>query len=264
MTSMNKKHFVSLAVVLIGLTALSFTLANGIKLKLQPEKGKTYTINVKNSSMNIMKVMGQPQSSMQTMETRQTFTVKEVTDAQSTFETEVEALKLSISQMGMDLEYDSEHPEKTSPMLASQTSEMEKGLHQPVTVTYDAQGNLVGDGADMEMNQLSVAIINLPNEELVKGSKWTDEKHRSVSGAEFTATMEYTVTGISKKKVEVSYSGNVESDDVNGTIEGTASINPQTGLVMSRTEKQNLSMTLSQQGLTIPVTMTATTTVTVK
>lgn len=252
-----------MAVVLFGLTALSFTMAGGIKLKLQPQKGKTYTINVKDNSMNLMEVMGQTQNSVQSMETRQTFTIKEVTDDQSTIETELEALKLSISQMGMKLEYDSEHPEKTSPMLASQTSEMEKDLHKPATLTYDAQGNLVGDGADLEMNHLSAAIIKLPSEELSKGSKWTEEMKRSVSGTEFTVNMEYTVTAISKKKVEVSYFGKVESDDVNGSIEGTADINPQTGIVMKRGEKHNLSMTLSQQGLTIPVTMTANTSVTV-
>ena len=260
---MKKKHLIPMAVVLFGLTALSFTLADGIKLKLQPQKGKTYTINVKNNSMNIMEVMGQPQNSTQTMETRQTFTIKEVTNDQSTIETELDALKLTISQMGQKLEYDSEHPEKTSPMLASQTSEMEKTLHKPATLTYDAQGNLVGEASDMEMSQLSVAIIKLPSEELAKGSKWTEEKDRSVSGADFKANMEYTVTAISKKSVEVSYTGDVKSDDINGTIKGTASIDPQTGIVMKRNETQNLSMTLSQQGLTIPVTMTANTTVTV-
>lgn len=252
-----------MAVVLFGLTALSFTMAGGIKLKLQPQKGKTYTINVKNNSMNMMEVMGQPQNSTQSTEMRQTFTIKEVTGTQSIIETELEAFKLNISQMGMKLQYDSEHPEKTSPMLASQTSEMEKNLHKPATLTYDAQGNLVGDGADIEMNQLSVAIIKLPSEELTKGSKWTEEKDRRVSGTDFKASMEYTVTSVSKKSVEVSYEGTVESDDVSGTIKGTASINPQTGIVTKRNEMQNLSMTLSQQGMTIPITMTANTTATV-
>lgn len=252
-----------MAVALFGLTALSFTLAGGIKLRLQPQKGMTYTINVKNNSMNLMEVMGQTQSSDQTMETLQTFTIKDVTNDQSTIETELKALKLKISQMGMKMEYDSEHPEKTSPMLASQTSKMSKNLHKPVTLTYDAQGNLVGDGADLEMNQLSVAIIKLPSEELTKGSKWTEEKNRSVSGTEFMANMEYTVTAIKKKSVDISYFGKVESDDINGTIKGTASINPQTGIVTKRNERQDLTMTISQQGLTIPVTMTANTTVTV-
>ena len=260
---MKKNHLIPMAVVLFGLTALSFTLADGIKLKLQPQKGKTYTINVKNNSMNVMEVMGQTQNSTQTMETRQTFTIKDVTSTQSTIETEVEALKLTISQMGMKLQYDSDNPEKTSPMLASQTSEMEKNLHKPATVTYDAQGNLVGDGADMEMNELSVAIIKLPSKELTVGSKWSEEKSRSVSGTDFKSNVEYTVTAISKKSVEVSYTSQVKSDDINGTIKGTASINPQTGIVTKRNEMQNLSMTLSQQGLTIPVTMTANTTVTV-
>ena len=84
-----------------------------------------------------------------------------------------------------------------------------------------------------------------------------------MSGAgEIKVNVEYTVTAISKKSVEVSYSGKINSEEATGNITGTASINPQTGLVMTRSEKENLSMTISQQGLSIPVTMAANTTVT--
>ena len=49
-----------------------------------------------------------------------------------------------------------------------------------------------------------------------------------------------------------------------GSYEGTASINPQTGMVMNSSIKQNISMTISEQGLSIPMTMVGTTTVEVK
>ncbi|MBQ8957719.1 MAG: hypothetical protein IJ057_04375 [Bacteroidales bacterium] len=258
------RRIAPVAIVLLGLTTLSFTAKDGITLKLQPQKGKHYTINVKNTSMNIMEVMGQTQNQSQTIETRQTFTVKEVDASQSTLETQIEAIKMNIGASGMKLEYDSEHPEKTSPMLASQTSEFDKILNKPATVVYNAQGEFVGDATDLDMNQLSTVIIKLPAEELSVGSKWTNEKTQNMSGSEFKVSVEYTVTSISKKSVEVCYSGKIEADDdTTGNVTGTASINPQTGLVTTRSEKQNISTTISQQGLSIPMTMAANTTVTV-
>ena len=87
-----------------------------------------------------------------------------------------------------------------------------------------------------------------------------------MSGNEINAKYIYTVTAVSKKSVDVSISGTVISDsnDTNGSYEGTASINPQTGLVMNSSIKTNVSMTMSEQGMTFPVTMVGTTTIEVK
>ena len=250
----------------VGLASLSFMAKDGITLRLRPSKtrGQAYTITSKANMMMNMEVQGQSMMQTQIMETRQSFSAKDVTDKQSTIETQIEAIKMSISQMGMKLEYDSEHPEKTSPMLAGQTKDMEAFLKKPATITYDALGHIVGDSIDLEMNQLGSAIIELPEQELTVGSKWNDTKTKGVSGTEFEVNMEYTVTTISKKSVDVSFTGNINSTEVTGTYTGTASINPQTGLVTNSSTKSNISMTISQQGLSIPVTIIGNTTVEVK
>ena len=141
---------------------------------------------------------------------------------------------------------------------------MEKSLNNPVTVTYDAFGKIVGDDTDLEMNQLSNIILELPEKELTVGSKWTSKKTQSVSDTDFDVNMEYTVTAISKKSVDVSFTGGAESKEITGTYNGTASINPQTGLVMSSTTKSNVSMTINEQGMSMPITVVGTTTVEVK
>ena len=66
--------------------------------------------------------------------------------------------------------------------------------------------------------------------------------------------------------VDVNIAGTVKgsTDDISGNYQGTASINPQTGLVMNSNMKSNMSMTISEQGLSIPVTMVVNTTVEVK
>ena len=258
------KRIAPVALVFVALTTLSFMAKISISLRLRPEQGKTLTISSKANMMTMMEVQGQSMSMSQSMETRQLFTAKNVTDTQSDIETQVEAIKMTISQMGMKLEYDSEHPEKTSPMIAGQTKEFEENLNKPVTVTYDALGHLVGDTADLGMNQLSNIIIELPDMILSKGSKWNSTKTQNVNGTEFKVNMEYTVTNLSRKSVDVSFTGNIESTEVTGDYNGTASINPNTGLTTSSTTKSNISMTLNEQGMSIPVTIIGNTTVEVK
>lgn len=261
---MKKKRTIPMLLVFIGLTTLSFSLATGVTLRLNPKQGQTYTATSKTSAMTMIEMQGQSMSMSQSVEVRQSFNAKKVTEAQSDFDTQIEAIKMTMSQMGMKLEYDSEHPEKTSPMLASQTKELEKVLNNPVAVSYDAMGHLIGDSIDFEMNQMSNIIIELPEKEVTVGSKWSSKKSQTVSDTEIEVNMDYTVTAVSKKSVDVSFTGSVDSKDVTGTYNGTASINPQTGLIISSTTKSNVSMTMNEQGMNLPITVVGTTTIEVK
>ena len=172
---------------------------------------------------------------------------------------------MTMSQMGMKFEYDSEHPEKTSPMLAGQTKEIEEKLHKPTDITYDALGKLVGDSTDSSMNQLGV-IIELPESEITVGSTWTTTTTQENSGITFNADITYTVKAISKKSIDLTYTGKVNSNaaEISGTYEGTASIDPQTGIMINNSQKQNLSMTINEQGMSMPMTIVGNITVEVK
>lgn len=251
--------------VLVALATLSFMAKGGITLRLKPQQGKTYTITSNSNTMMMMEVQGQSMTQSQGMEFRQTFTPKNVTDKEVLLETQVDAIKMSMSVMGQKLEYDSEHPEKTSPMLAGQTKDLEASIKKPGTVKYDVLGNVI-DSLDLDMSQLGAVILPLPEKELTLGSQWNFSKDQNISGTDIHVDYTYTVTAITKKSVEVSIAGTVNgaTDDISGNYEGTASINSQTGLVTSSNIKSNMSMTLSQQGLSIPVTMVVNTTIEVK
>ena len=259
------RRFAPVALILLGLATLSFMAKDGVTLRLKPEQGKTYTVTTKANMMTMMEVQGQTMNMSQNMETRQIFTAKEVSDTQSALETQIEAIKMTISQMGMKLEYDSEHPEKTSPMLAGQTKDIEAKLHQPTNITYDALGKLVGDSTDLSMNQLGV-IIELPETEIAVGSSWTTTTSQETSGMEFNADITYTVKAISKKSIDLTYTGKVNGNiaEISGTYEGTASIDPQTGIMTHGTQKQNMSLTINEQGMSIPMTIVGNTTVELK
>ena len=261
----NFRRFAPVALVLIGLATLSFMAKETITLRLHPQQGKSYTINSKATSMSLMEVQGQTMNMSQTMETNQSFTIKEANDTQSVIESQIESMKMSISQMGMKFEYDSEHPEKTSPMIADQTKEFEKTIKKPVDLTYDAMGNMISEKDEEDMNSLGNVIIKMPEEPISEGSTWTTSNTQGVSGMEFTVEFTYTVTSISKKSIEVSFTGNIlkNNDNITGTYNGTASINPATGIITKSSTKSNISMTISQQGLTIPMTINGNSTVTV-
>lgn len=257
------KRFAPVALVFVALTTLSFMAKESVMLRLRPQQGKAYTLTSKANMMMMMEVQGQTLNQSQSMETRQSFTAKEVKDTQTTFETQIEAIKMSMSNMGMKFEYDSEHPEKTSPMLAEQTKAFDEAIKKPSMVNYDLMGKMI-DSVDIDMSQLGAAIIQLPEKEVSVGSTWTLDKGQNVSGIDINAKMTYTVTSISKKSVDVSFTGTVEANEVTGSYNGTANIDPKTGLITASTTKSNLSMTINEQGLSIPVTMVGTTTVEVK
>ena len=253
--------------ILIGFITMSLAPAkDGITLRLKPRQGQTYTIASKSNMMMMMEVQGQTMNQTQNMEYRQSFTAKNVTAKDVELETKIEALKMSISQMGMKLEYDSEHPEKTSPMLAGQTAEMDKAINKTGTIKYDVMGHVI-DTLDLEMSQLGGVIIQLPEQELSVGSTWSVDKSQSVSGTEMRVHYTYTVAAISKKSVDLTVEGTVTgkgAEEISGSYTGTASIDPQQGFVTKSSLKSNLSMTLSQQGMTIPMTMVGNTTMEVK
>lgn len=264
---MNKtiRRIAPVMLVLVALATLSFMAKGGLTLRLKPQQGKTYTLVTKANIMMMMEVQGQSMNQSQSMETTQSFTIKETDNAKTVMESQIDAIKMSMSVMGQKLEYDSEHPEKTSPMLLGQTKELEASLRKPATITYDALGNII-ESATVEMNQLGGTIVQLPEEEVSVGSKWNFVKSQSVNGIDININMTYTVTSISKKGVEVSVNGTVDgsSSEISGTYNGTATINPETGMVSSSSIKQNISMTLSEQGLSLPTTMVGTTTVTLE
>ena len=259
-----KNKFFTLLLILIGMSSLTVNAQKEVTLRLQPQQGQTFTCTSKVNATTMIKVQGQSMNMSQLMEIRQSYNAKEVTNEQSVIETQIEAIKMTMSQMGMKLEYDSDHPEKTSPMLAGQTKELEANLKKPTTITYDALGKIVGDKADLELNQLANVILELPKDKIEVGSKWSSKKTQTVSDSDFEVNMEYTVTAISKKSVDISFTGNADSSDITGTYNGTASINPQTGMITSSTTKSTVSMTVSEQGMSMPITVTSTSTVEVK
>ena len=256
-----KKSIIIPLMLIIGLALVSF--ASGVTLRLRPQKDKSYVINSTMNQKTVMKVQGQSITSTQKLDLRQTFVAKEVTEQSNTFETQIEAIKMTSSTMGMTFTYDSENPQNTSPMIAQQAKEYEDMIKKPVTMTFNELG-LNTNPDDNNLNQLRNAIIELPEKEMSVGSQWTFVKTNSVGDYDYTVNMTCTVTGISKKSIDFSFTGDINSKEVTGNFKGNSSIDPHTGIIITTTTENTLSVTISEEGMEIPMTITGTNTISVK
>ena len=258
-----KKHIIPTLLILVGLTALSFTLAKGVTLRLKPPKNKTYTVTSKANMMTAMDMGGQTMNMSQVIEDKLTFSAKDVSNTQCVFEVQLESLKMSISQMGMKIEYDSEHPEKNSPLFEG----LDEKIKEPKTTTYDATGHYLGDES---VDDLNGVIIPFPEQEVNVGSKWTSRKTQSISGFDYILELEYEVVSISKKSVDLTFNGIYLLDmgddlgNASGTYSGTCSVDPETGILITSTGNMNMTMTISEEGFDIPATITGITVINVK
>ena len=72
------------------------------------------------------------------------------------------------------------------------------------------------------------------------------------------------MTIVTNKETTVNVESVIKSDNASGSNTGSMVIDNATGLAKSSTIKTNMSLTISEQGLSIPTTVTATTNLTIE
>lgn len=231
-------------------------------LKLKLPLGRTYTISSNSSMSQTLKIQGQTMNQSINTDVKQDFITISNVDQNVTLETWIESVKMSLSQQGgMTLRYDSDYPENTSPMLGKQVENIQRVLHVPFRVVYNEYGTLEDGSNNVEMNLLENVIIEIPKERLQKGSSWSMRKNKDINGTFVYVDWSYVVVSLSDESIGVNVSGNVvSSSDISGNYHGTIEIDPQLGLVVNSNIKGNVSMTLTEQGMQIPVNMITTVT----
>lgn len=258
------KSLTPVLLVFIGLLTMSFAPSDDNTIvKLNVKKGQTFTVKGKQSQLVSINAQGMNMNIPQNTELRQTLKVKDAGDKSITIATTLDVIKFSMSQMGMKLTYDSEHPEKTSPMLAGTTKTFDDIIGKECNTVYDYFGNLVkATESDGATNNLVTVIIPLPKEGIRVGSQWTQDTIQSVSNININVRYLFKVTDISKKTITLqrTIAMNADTDTQNASMtmngEGTFLISRATGIATKITEKTNCSMTMEEQGLTIPMTVT--------
>ena len=148
-------------------------------------------------------------------------------------------------------------------MLASATGEIDKIIGKKFTTSYSNRGELLqSEEINASINYQTGIIIQLPEEAIQVGSQWTQDTTMNVNNIDVKTVNTYTVSEISKKNITLSMTskGVIDSEtmamDMNMSGEGTIIISRTTGLVTKTTSKTNCSMTIEEQGMKMPMTMT--------
>ena len=262
----NFKIALPILLVFIGFIAMSFTNSNdSVVLRINVKKGQSFTVKGKINQLMNINAQGMNMSVPQTIEMRQSLSIDEVNDEQITTSSSVDAFKLTMTQMGMKLTYDSEHPESNSPMLASATGEIDKMIGKKFTTVYNNRGELIQtEEINANLNYQTGVIIPLPEEAVQVGSQWTQDTTMNISNMDIKTVNTYTISEITKKSITLSMTSTGVADsesmamDMDMSGEGTIIISRATGLVTKTTSKTNCSMTVEEQGLKMPMTMTMT------
>lgn len=270
----NIKIAFPILLVFIGFIAMSFTTGNdSVVLRVNVKKGQTYIIKSKTNSLTTVNAEGMNMSIPQTGEMRQSISIDDVDGDQITTSIVLDAYKMTMTQMGMKLTYDSEHPENNSPMLADETDEIGKNIGKKYTTAFNNRGELVlAKEINSSINQQTCFIIPFPEEPVHVGSQWTQDITMDINnmGIGVLCTYTYMVTEITKKTVTLTQTSTMKGDtelmamDTNMSSESTIIINRSTGIFTKMTTKTNCSTTIEQQGLKIPMTIITTSEYTVE
>lgn len=256
-----KKHITIILSAIVALTMVSFMANDSVLLRLKPQVGKTMTINMKSSQIMTMNVQGQSMNNSQTIESKMEITATNVT-ADSIFSvSKMKSMKMTQNAMGMTMVYDTEHPEDANPMLAGAMKSFQNAIDKEIPFVFDPQGNPLKIPSKNIIPNISASY---PIEAVSVGSQWTTDNTQSIAGTEIVMTTTYTVTKITKKETTLSIEGVIKSKDASGSNSGSMVIDNATGLAKSSTVKTNMSLTISEQGLSIPTTATATTTLNIE
>lgn len=263
---MESKHIAPFLLILVGFAMISATAQENITLRFYPQTGTAYTIGSKKSMLTKVEIKGRSIDMSVSTEIKQSFVSKSSTETQMEIETQVESVKVVNSSVMMGIGaagYDSEHPKHNSPEYSKQYDPI---IKTPFTATYDEQGKVIKDIPELTENLLDEVVVQLPKEEINVGSQWSYETSEGDGETQFNIEWTYTVTAISKKKVEVNVIGNIKGNSkISGMIEGSASIHPQLGMIIKSNRQMTYSMIVTQEGGdSIPTNIVITSTIEVK
>lgn len=252
---------VTALVAIVAFVAMSFMAAKGVALKLNLQKGETYTVTVKSNQNVVMNVQGQSMTQGVVSEQTGSLNVSDVNTVVSKWD----AIVAKVSVMGMEVVYDSKHPENTSPMLKGQTKQYEDMLNGEAIYKYDENGvELSKNEEELPVGPAQSIIRELPKDELYKGYTWEKEDVREAQGLSIKTNVTFTVKEVSKKAIVVDYVGTGDADEAKINYTGTLTFDITKGIVVKDFNKSDISMSMSEQGIVIPIKINGTTETIVK
>ena len=260
-------------------SAMGIAQTNG-SLKLT--KGQKYVVENKLSTTTSTQVQGQSMDSKADIASVYNIEVKDKTDNSFNLTNTITNLKMSMSMMGQDINFDSD---KKEDMDGEMGSSLKSYINQPKDVQIDNSGNVItkttADSSESDLSkQLGIdaagygtqmAFLALPKN-LKAGTTWSD----SADNEGITKSTTYIVKDITGGIATVSFSGTIATDKkfeqqgmevstkTTGKFSGEEKVDTKTGVVQTNTSTSEASGTVNAMGQEFPTTTKITSTTSVK
>ncbi len=281
---MNKLYFLVAATFMI--PAAIFSQNNGT---VTLAKGQKYVVENKVSTTSNSEMQGQSMQTTADVTSVYNISVDNIQDDNYNMINKIAAIKLTMSSMGNDINFDSD---KKEDMAGDMGSNLKGIINEPNPVVMDKSGNIIvkkdtstqkpaGSPTDMLLKQMGdpeqmgygakIAFIAIPKKAKV-GTAWQD----SASSDGVTRVTNYVIKEINGNDAVVGISGTENRDTkmemqgmeigtkTTGTFTGQQTVDVTTGVISKNNLTADAKGTISVMGQDIPTTVKATSVTTVK
>lgn len=243
-------------------------------------KGSQYEIKESVKTHSVTEAMGQEMATDMDITSAYKLSVEDVTPGKAKLKSVITNVKMKMSMMGQEMEYDSDSPDDSNPMAGPLGSVINKDMN----VVIDDQGKViekdeVKDEESEILSQVSssgsgtqAAFLAIPAGIKV-GDSFDVTREDEAAGSK--ATMKYTLKSLANEVGTFAFTGKVATDktmetqgmevttSLDGTVEGETIANVKTGIVQSTKSKAKTSGTVSVMGQEMPSTAEVTSEITV-
>ncbi len=279
-----------LTVATLAISTWSFSQSNGT-INLSP--GQKYLVENKITTTSSSEMMGQTMESKADVSSNYRLEVKEIKGNNINFVNTITGMKMSVSAMGQDMNFDSDKKEDMDGDMGKNFKDI---INQPKNVVMDKSGNIIieekkdtmsdanssASPTQMMMKQLGgdpaqqgygakMAFEIIPKGSKI-GSSWSDSS--SNNGTE--KVTHYTLKEINGDDYTISLSGNIYSEiktemqgmeietKTKGNFTGEEIVDVKTGIIKQNTTNSDASGTVNVMSQEIPTSTKVTSVTTVK
>lgn len=278
------KKITLFAIAAFHISTAAFAQTNS---SLNLKKGQKYLVENKISTTSSTEMQGQTMEAMADVASTYNIEVKDMVDNNYNLTNTVTAVKMTMSQMGQEMKFDSEKKEDLDGPIGSALKEF---IKQPKEVVIDKSGKVItkkseekteADDINMIAKQLGdfeatgygavMAFESLP-QDLKVGATWTSKTDE----AGISKTTDYTVKAINGDLATLSLSGTISTDmkieqqsmeittKTTGKFSGEEIVDIKTGVIQSNTTTADASGIIGVMGQELPTSSKVTTTTIVK
>ena len=278
-----------ITIILFALTSALITLGQSINLT----KGQKFFVDNKISAVTSQTFMGQPIESNAELSTKYSIVVKDIKDNNYNLTNTFTKMKMKMSAMGNDVNFDSDKKEDMAGEYAASFKDL---INKPKEVVIDRSGKVLNVGKEISADTIQSDVMKMmigqllgdPEEtgygvniafvstssKISTGYNWTDSSNKD--GIQRTTI--YTVKEIKGNDAVIAITGTLNTDAksqmqgmniVNrskGTLTGQEILDITTGVIKERSTvlESKGTILVEAQGMEIPMTTKVTSTSSVK